>query len=266
MLELTISNHHYSIDLETDTFFYRRGGFNFVALNIPNVSSQFSVFITNELKTVKQFVERLFYNSSNVTTINSLNKLDVLKYAVEIGLKIPKSIITTKKEALRKFFYENNKKIIVKPLYEGLNIDVGNGFLKTYTSRIEVEDINTFENVFYPTFFQEEVEKVVEIRTFYLKTNFYSMAIFSQENEETKVDFRNYSLNGRLITTTFELPDLVKSKLIRIFEKLRIETGSVDLCLTSSSDFIFLEINPVGQYSMLYNCNYNLDREIAKII
>lgn len=45
---------------------------------------------------------------------------------------------------------------------------------------------------------------------------------------------------------------------------ISLETGSIDLILTKDGLFIFLEVNPVGQFGMTsYPCNYYLEKLIA---
>ena len=129
------------------------------------------------------------------------------------------------------------------------------------------EDVENLDEVFYPTLFQEKIQKWLDIRSFYLKGDFFSMAIFSQDDEKTAIDFRDYNFENPNKITPFLLPYAIKSKITRLFKKLRLDTGSIDLCLTKEHEFFFLEINPVGQYDMVsVPCNCYLDRELAKIL
>ena len=50
-------------------------------------------------------------------------------------------------------------------------------------------------------------------------------------------------------------------------EKVELETGSIDMILTKDGKYVFLEINPVGQFGMVsYPCNYFLEKAIAKTL
>ena len=48
---------------------------------------------------------------------------------------------------------------------------------------------------------------------------------------------------------------------------LKLNTGSIDMIVDHNNNYIFLEVNPVGQF-VAYGefCNYYLDREMAKIL
>lgn len=44
-------------------------------------------------------------------------------------------------------------------------------------------------------------------------------------------------------------------------------TGSIDLIYSVDNQFIFLEINPMGQFDWLSgNCNYHIEKKIAEIL
>ena len=45
---------------------------------------------------------------------------------------------------------------------------------------------------------------------------------------------------------------------------LNLNSGSLDLIRAADGKYVFLEINPVGQFGMVsYPCNYNIEKEIA---
>ena len=47
-------------------------------------------------------------------------------------------------------------------------------------------------------------------------------------------------------------------------QALGFNTGSIDLILTPQGEYVFLEINPEGQFGMVsHPCNYYLEREMA---
>nr|BFF38227.1 hypothetical protein BACY1_00320 [Tenacibaculum mesophilum] len=128
--------------------------------------------------------------------------------------------------------------------------------------------MNTGEEIeFFPSLVMEKIEKDLEIRTFYLDGNFYSMAIFSQSSKQTMVDFRKHNDKKPNKTEPYKLPKTIEEKLEKLFNKLGLNCGSVDLIVDTKGDFVFLEINPVGQYGMVsIPCNYNLDKIIAKYL
>lgn len=90
------------------------------------------------------------------------------------------------------------------------------------------------------------------------------MAIFSQNDDKTKIDYRNYNKEKPNRTIPYLLPENISSRLSRMMCKLDLNSGSIDMIVTPRDEFIFLEVNPVGQFGMVSKpCNYNLEYEIA---
>ena len=77
------------------------------------------------------------------------------------------------------------------------------------------------------------------------------MAIFSQEIEQTKVDFRKYSKEIPNRYVPYDLPKTISMKLKRLMDNLKLNSGSIDLVYTKDEDYYFLEVNPVGQFAMV---------------
>jgi glutathione synthase/RimK-type ligase-like ATP-grasp enzyme len=125
--------------------------------------------------------------------------------------------------------------------------------------------LDALPNNFSLSAFQEEIQKKYEIRVFYFFGKIYSMAIFSQNDSQTKTDFRIYNISKPNRNVPYSLPISVASKVKHLMKKLGLETGSIDLIKSINDEYIFLEVNPVGQFGMVSKpCNYNLEYIIAK--
>ncbi|MBM6497958.1 hypothetical protein H9X54_001390 [Flavobacterium macrobrachii] len=117
---------------------------------------------------------------------------------------------------------------------------------------------------FFPSLLQEYIQKKYELRIFFLNDKLYSMAIFSQESEQTKIDYRNYQKEKPNRRVPYKLPIEIEEKLIFFMRKIELNSGSIDMIVTYSNEYYFLEVNPVGQFGALsYNCNYNIENLIA---
>jgi glutathione synthase/RimK-type ligase-like ATP-grasp enzyme len=147
---------------------------------------------------------------------SSPNKINVLKTALKLGFKIPSSLITSDKIELINF-KQHHKEIITKPLYEVLKIEDQEG--NKYMNRTNIVDesfIEDLDKYFPPSLFQKNINKSFEVRTVFLEGICYSMAIFSQADEKTKVDFRHYNTENPNRVTAFQLP----SKIEKLINKL----------------------------------------------
>lgn len=200
---------------------------------------------------------------------SSLNKLTILELAVKCNIKIPKSIICTNKKTLINFMNSIDAEVITKSIYEGISvIDEDKGEIySSYTVLLDKSNLEKIPNKFSPSLIQERIIKEVEIRSFYLNGKFYSMAIFSQNNIKTQVDFRHYDSDLPNRCVPFQLPKTIENKLAKLFKVIDLNTGSIDLIKTHQNDYVFLEINPVGQFGMVsYPCNYNLESKVYEFI
>ncbi len=193
-----------------------------------------------------------------------LNKHFVLSKAKDAGLKIPATLVTSYKSVFGHFELENGS-LISKAIQHGIRFRLHEkkGWTE-YLTYTESVDASIVPDLFFPTLFQSKLDKAFELRIFYLNDDFYTMAIFSQKDEKTAVDFRNYNFEKPNRTIPYALPEEIKVKLSALMKSLKLESGSIDMVVTKNNVFVFLEVNPVGQYGMVSNpCNYHLDQKIA---
>jgi ATP-GRASP peptide maturase of grasp-with-spasm system len=197
----------------------------------------------------------------------SVNKIEMLAMASKHGIDIPATLITNKKAEL-KTFVEKNGVVITKAIWESIGFSVNNGktvdsFLN-FTEVVPEEFLCKLNDIFYYSLFQEKLEKAMDIRTFYLDGSCYSMAIFSQLDNQTKTDFRKYTNNRNV---PYKLPLELEQRIHLLMQAVNLNTGSIDIVKTKSGRFVFLEVNPVGQYDMTsMPCNYQLDKKIAEFL
>ncbi len=191
------------------------------------------------------------------------NKLNALNYARRAGIHIPPTIITSHKEALQNF-KDKWGRIITKPIKDTMAFQYKKTSSNLFTTEVTQEDIDKHPDRFYPSLFQQLIEKEYELRVFYLDKKFYPMAIFSQLDKQTEVDFRVYNEQKPNRNVPYKLPEDLEKKLILLMEKMRCPTGSIDILKSKDGRYIFLEVNPVGQLGMTsIPCNYQLEEKIA---
>ncbi len=201
----------------------------------------------------------------------SVHKIKMLKKAKSVGLQIPNYIITSDKEKLLDFALKH-KKIITKPISEVVSFYTENEdsseraiVLSWILDKHEIE--NDINEKFHFTMFQEYIEKDFEIRIFALGEKLYPMAIFSQKDTQTSVDFRNYNQDTPNRTVPYRLPESIEERLREFMKKSELNIGSIDLIKGIDGGYYFLEVNPVGQFGMVsYPCNYFLERELANYL
>ncbi|HEY4595533.1 MAG TPA: grasp-with-spasm system ATP-grasp peptide maturase [Thermoanaerobaculia bacterium] len=198
---------------------------------------------------------------------SNLNKLDVLRRAAREGIATPATLVTTEREALRRFAARYGGEVITKPIGEVEAFIAGEVSHFLYTTLLGEAEIAALPERFAPSLFQERIEKAYELRVFYLDGELHAMAIFSQGDPQTRADFRQYNRERPNRNVPYRLrPDLAE-RLLRLMQGLELETGSLDLLVTPDGREVFLEVNPVGQLGMVsHPCNYQLERKIAQLL
>jgi ATP-GRASP peptide maturase of grasp-with-spasm system len=252
---------------EMTNFWYRRGDFsNKIPIRRAELNNtEVEQFLLTELGFIKKFFHENQKYLGNYYQEVENNKLLNLKYAKEAGLKIPKTLVTTnKKEAIA--FINQSDKCITKPIHNAhLNFDHNEiKYSSTGTRLVELKDMEALEDCFCPMLLQEYTEKEVELRIFFLEKKLFPMAIFSQLDDQTKIDYRNYNREKPNRSVPFKLPNKVKNSILAFTKKAQLNTGSIDIILTKDNEYVFLEVNPVGQFGWVSkNCNYYIENEIA---
>ncbi len=268
---LVVNSVKYDID-EFKTIYYRRGDVKYRYNLHPNVFyDKINQYFSQEWKMLKQLVYSHPYSTrigDFYKEINS-NKLIDNQTAVKAGFKIPKTIATSSKKNLLEFL-EKIECAIVKPLHGIISIiskDLRLVGIDHY-STINKGSISICPESFFPIIAQEYIEKSFEIRVFFIKSNLYSMAIFSQSDNGTKFDFRESREDGN---ETRSVPYLlaidIKKKVLDFINLSGLTTGSIDLIVNKRQEVLFLEVNPAGQFDWVSsNCNYYIEKKIAELL
>lgn len=275
---LLINNEIEIFYSQITSVWYRRGFLNIDILQKTYDSNCYEFYeeLDNACKKqnhliVQDLLTFLFYKLDKLKHINSfftadINKLWVLEKAISVGLKIPKTFITSSKQSLSNFI-NNEHFVITKHINNGLPLKNKDLVIYNYTAILETDLLNKLSDEFFPSLFQNEIQKEYELRIFFLDGLFHTMAIFSQIDVQTKVDFRNYNFDKPNRNVPFILPIKIAKKLKKLMNLCKLNCGSIDMILDTKKEYYFLEINPIGQFGMVSNpCNYFIEEVIAKYL
>jgi ATP-GRASP peptide maturase of grasp-with-spasm system len=254
---LESSRNRFFLD-EINSVWYRRGRLVFNRLKYSNRSINLNMHETQHW--LEDYVRKTLESKKHINkeSNSDVNKLIVLDKANEIGFDIPEYYLA-----------ENTR-----------DLEIGNSIIKTINGNAVLDEIKKnsdgfmYTSVvdgyekgdFFITFFQEKIEKEFEVRTFYLNGNCWSMAIFSQNDEQTKVDFRKYNDMKPNRNVPYNLPIHIEEKIHQLMQSLDLNSGSIDFIKKGNRHY-FLEINPIGQFTGMSNtCNYSLEQKIAEYL
>lgn len=191
----------------------------------------------------------LWINNPHQNRITS-HKLFQLRIAKELGFEIPDTLITNNPKAAKEFYSKHDGNIINKPINQAY-LETEDDYFLIYTNKITKKELEKFNLVSYgPTLFQEYIPKKIELRVTIVGNQIFTCAIDSQSSKKTMVDWRHYDFEN-VPHFTFEPPQRIKDLCLNLVKKLGLVSAAIDMVLTPDKRYIFLEINPNGQYLWL---------------
>ncbi len=243
-------------------FWYRRGHNRINPwVNIRDVpSGKIPLYLEAELSPVLEHLDNLFGAAKvciNKYDDNKTSKIRNLLLAKAAGLVVPETLITNDPAELN-CFLNRFQKVITKPFTQNsfsFRISNYNVHISSTTAIMTPIVEHQESEKMLPSLFQQYVEKRYELRIFYLNGEFYAMAIFSQADKRTRLDFRNYNHTSPNRCAPFQLPACIEAKLHSFMVSAELNCGSIDMICSPNGEYVFLEVNPVGQYQWLErNC------------
>ncbi len=189
------------------------------------------------------FLEGIILNMSIKSWVN--HKSDMKKASNKIHqlslirMNIPRTVITNKKEVIKKIFED---KFIMKTL-QSQSLGLEDGVLKTTLTNIN--DIDKIDLNFMPVICQEFIDKICDIRVTIVGNKIFAAKIFSH-SEKSKIDFRtDYS---SLTYEKCKLSKDIEDELLRLNKYYNLNYSAIDLIQDKNGEIYFLELNPNGQY------------------
>lgn len=174
-----------------------------------------------------------------------------IQVARSLGLETPRTLITNNPEAVLKFARECESGIVTKMLSAFAICDRGQEQV-VFTNSVKPEDLENLEGLrFCPMCFQENIPKALELRTTIVGQQVFTGAIDSQSLPKARHDWRRQALTLIDAWQPYDLPQEIAAKLLKLMEYFQLNYGACDLILTPDGRYIFLEINPVGEFYWL---------------
>lgn len=175
------------------------------------------------------------------------NKIIQLTIAREVGLSTARTWITADPVPLLGAAESLGGGMVYKPLTWLATLD--GQFL--FTNLVSPDDLRDNREILQvaPGIFQEFVPKKREHRVTIVDDQVFSVAILSQERDDTVVDWRRNQGDVRYLADG--LPLDVEMKLRDLMHRLGLRFGAIDLIESKSGEFVFLEVNPAGNWLWL---------------
>lgn len=174
-----------------------------------------------------------------------------LQVARRIGLQTPQTLTTNNPLAVREFARTCEQGLVTKMLSSFAVYEDGNEKV-VFTNPVSPQDLEDLDGLrFCPMTFQEKVSKKLELRTTIVGREVFTAAIDSQGSEKSQHDWRRQGVALLRHWQPYELPQEVKEKLLQLMDYFGLNYGAIDLILTPDHRYVFLEVNPCGEFFWL---------------
>lgn len=176
-----------------------------------------------------------------------------LEAARALGFQVPRTLITNDPTAVLAFFDACGGAIISKAVARGV-VDPEGHYLKEqprfmHTSQVAREDLNDLEGVrACAHLFQQKIRKAMDLRVTVIGQQVFAVGIRAHTDEAALDWRRGY---GSLTYSIEEFPRELEQKMLQLVRGFGLQYSSADFILTPDGEYIFVELNPNGQFYFL---------------
>jgi glutathione synthase/RimK-type ligase-like ATP-grasp enzyme len=182
-----------------------------------------------------------------LATDRSKSKLSQLRTAGSEGLLIPRTHVGNDIEGICRFIRECGGKAIAK----SLTWFVGDDARISYTKLVTTSEILAApaSTAYSPLIYQEYIQKKNELRITCVGSKVFAAEIDSQTSHKATIDWRRDQF--RLKYRKVEIPRGLRRKILSVQSALGLKFGAYDFIVTPKDDYVFLEVNPTGNWLWL---------------
>jgi glutathione synthase/RimK-type ligase-like ATP-grasp enzyme len=176
-------------------------------------------------------------------------KILQLRAAEKLGFQLPPTQITNSPAEFITFFNDQPK--VISKVGQSAAFQLTHPEFARYTEVVTRRDLAFAATIAEcPVLFQGYVPKQLELRITVVGEQLFAVEIDSQASAHATTDWRRYDPS----TTPYrrhELPRRVAERCLALTRALGLQYGAIDLILSPSGEYVFLEINPSGQYGWI---------------
>jgi glutathione synthase/RimK-type ligase-like ATP-grasp enzyme len=177
------------------------------------------------------------------------HKIGQLRLARMLGLQTVPTLVTNDPQSALDFFHAQGGAMVYKTMRQVAIAYTDGSAHGIYTTLITRENLEPhLESIRYiPCLFQQVIPKQFELRINVIGEYVWTAAIYTQEVAHTQLDWRPYTSEVR--HEPFLLPPALEAKCLDLTRRLGLRMSNIDMIVTPDGDFIFLEVNPNGQWA-----------------
>jgi ATP-grasp ribosomal peptide maturase len=172
-----------------------------------------------------------------------------LDVARQVGLAVPHTLITNDAGRAATFAAGLGGRVVYKSLSSSMVRGAdGEAPRILYSTLVSVDQLDPAGIRLATHLFQEQVPKSYELRITYVDGRLFTARI-DAGSDAGRTDWRaDY---GNLTYSVADLPEPVAAAIGRLMHELGLRFGALDLVVTPDNWYVFLEVNPNGQWGWI---------------
>jgi hypothetical protein len=191
---------------------------------------------------------RWFWMNAPAATARAELKLLQLRHAQRLGFVIPDTLVTNIPSAARGFV--RSREAIAKTLAGGrMTLDGKDHAI--FTSAVVESQLGADAAIeACPVIFQPRIDSCFDVRVTVVGNRVFPARIVVRNRRQSEVDWRCVD-RERIGYEHHRLPAGVERKCLALVAAFGLAYGALDLLFTPSEEYIFLELNPAGQWGWI---------------
>jgi len=187
-----------------------------------------------------------FWVNQPEAAISAGSKLVQHQAALDVGLLVPDTLYTNDPLEIRQFIRRNGGTIIYKTFRPTSWQDEETSWAP-YTSSLREDQLVDDEILIRtPGIYQALINKAYELRVTVMGYRALAAKIHSQDTTSGRLDWRKSYAELRM--EPYQRPTHIIEQCSSLLEKLGLVFGCFDFVVTPSGDYVFLEVNEMGQF------------------
>ncbi|MDD9939094.1 MAG: hypothetical protein OXT09_36235 [Myxococcales bacterium] len=175
------------------------------------------------------------------------NKLWQLSVAEASGMSVPRTLVSSDPRQALDFYLLCDRDVVCKPGFAGFVRSPTPRAVYTWRLGEDLTQMDLESVRAAPTLLQERVEKVADIRVTHVGGEAIAVRIRSPPGT---LDWRQ-EIDGDLAYELAAVPSGVARGMSEVLRRLGLTYGAFDFAETPDGSWVFLEVNPVGQWEWL---------------
>jgi len=170
--------------------------------------------------------------------------------AERVGLRVPRTLYSNDPSVILGFLHSLDGPAILKSIHTPGAVNSVGEYRGLYTRDVHADDIDIVAAAQVVSIYQEKIPKAHELRVTVVGQEVHAVAIDASASPLGRSDWRVYDMVNTKHWIA-DLPATITRACRDLVEGFGLHYGAIDLVVTPSGEYYFLEINAFGQWAWL---------------